>query len=188
MIELVNGLLNVSRVDMGSFAVEPEKIQPLEIIDSVIKELESLIVSKKLKVKTKYETAGATLDTDKKLFRIIVQNLLSNAVKYTSEKGSVVVDVKKVREKITFSIKDSGIGIPKKQQERIFSKLFRAENAVSSVADGTGLGLYVTKAVIEQLGGKIGFESEENVGTTFSFELPIEGAKKKDGNKELSAM
>lgn len=188
MIELVNGLLNVSRIDMGTFAVDPKSVDPLEIIDSVVSELESLIVSKNLIIAKKYEKKIGLLETDQKLLRIVLQNLLSNAVKYTNEKGEVLVSVKKVGEILKFSIKDSGIGIPKSQQERIFSKLFRAENAVASVSDGTGLGLYVTRAVIEQLGGKIGFKSQENKGTTFFFDLPVGGVEKKDGNKELTAM
>lgn len=188
MVELVNGLLNVSRIDMGTFAVDPKSVDPLEIIDSVVNELESLVVSKKLIISKKYEKKIGLLETDQKLLRIVLQNLLSNAVKYTNEKGEVFVSVKKDGNILKFSIKDSGIGIPKNQQERIFSKLFRAENAVASVSDGTGLGLYVSKAVVEQLGGKIGFKSQENKGTTFFFNLPVGGVEKKDGNKELTAM
>jgi PAS domain S-box-containing protein len=187
MIELVNGLLNVSRIDMGTFAIEPEKIDPIVIFDSVLGELEPLIVSKKLKITKTYKTVDAFLNTDKKLLRIVVQNLLSNAVKYTDEKGKVEVSVKKTKTNFEFIVQDSGMGIPKNQQGKIFSKLFRAENAVASVADGTGLGLYVTKAVVEQLGGKITFKSTENKGTTFFFNLPIDGIVKKEGNKELTS-
>jgi signal transduction histidine kinase len=188
MIDLVNALLNVSRIDMGTFAIDPKEFNPLELVESVIGELEFEIVSKKLKIKKNFNAEINSINTDQKLLRIIVQNLLSNAIKYTNEKGKVAIEIKKDGDCLNFSVSDSGIGIPKKQQARIFSKLFRAENAVESVSDGTGLGLYVTKAVVEQLGGKINFKSIEKKGTTFFFSLPIKGIKKKEGNRELSAI
>jgi two-component system sensor histidine kinase VicK len=80
-------------------------------------------------------------------------------------------------------ITDTGYGIPKDQQNKIFSKLFRADNVVGKDTEGTGLGLYIAKSIVEQSGGKIWFESSENKGTTFYVELPIRKAKKQNGTR-----
>jgi len=188
MIDLVNGLLNVSRIDLGTFAIDPKMVYPKHITEVVLRELRPGINSKKLKIEEFYDESVGDLSADPKILKIIIQNLLSNAVKYTPEKGSIKISIVKDGDFILFSVTDSGIGIPKKQQSKIFGKLFRADNAIQSVSsEGTGLGLYVAKAVVEQSGGKIWFESKENKGTTFSFTLPSSGMKKKEGNKELNA-
>jgi signal transduction histidine kinase len=113
--------------------------------------------------------------------------LLSNAVKYTPDNGTVTVSTslrdtdrrgKKVKKQfIEIQIKDTGFGIPSNQQEKIFSKMFRAENAKKNVPEGNGLGLYLVKAIVEHVGGDIWFESEEGSGTTFYILLPIDGMK-----------
>ena len=87
---------------------------------------------------------------------------------------------------ILVKVKDTGYGIPKAQQSKIFKKLFRADNVLDKDCDGTGLGLYIVKAVVEQSGGKIWFESEENKGTTFFATIPLVGMKKKKGVKVLA--
>jgi signal transduction histidine kinase len=113
------------------------------------------------------------LDADK--IRQVFANLLSNAVKYSKKDGKVVVDLKdtRVENKVLITVKDTGLGIPKKQQSRMFEKFFRADNVQTAETEGTGLGLYIAKAIIEGHGGKIWFESEENIGTTFFVELPM---------------
>lgn len=188
MIELVDSLLNVSRIDMGTFSIEPKEVSPVEIAESVLQELASTIKDKQLVIVKKYPKDPIVIEADPKLLRIVIQNLLSNAVKYTLASGKVSIALKAVKGEILFSVKDTGMGIPVAQQSRIFSKLFRAENAIAKVSDGTGLGLYVAKSVIEQSGGKIWFESKENVGTEFSFSLPKEGMRKKEGTRDLNSI
>jgi len=111
--------------------------------------------------------------TDQNQLRIVFQNVISNAVKYTPTGGKIECSIKREGDNFLFSVKDSGIGIPEAQQKRIFEKLFRADNAFSHQPDGNGLGLYAAKATIENLGGKIWFESEEGRGTTFFVTVPI---------------
>jgi len=82
-------------------------------------------------------------------------------------------------------VKDDGMGIPEEQQRSIFQKMFRAENAVQNVPDGTGLGLYIAKAVVEDFGGKIWFESEFGKGATFFVVLPLKGIKPRSGTQTL---
>ncbi|SDE48893.1 hypothetical protein SAMN05421636_105251 [Pricia antarctica] len=98
-------------------------------------------------------------------------NLLGNAVKYSPEDREIDLKVHLTDDKIAFHVKDQGIGIPEKEQKYIFDRYFRAENVLT--AQGTGIGLNIVKGHIENLGGKINFMSKENVGTTFSVELPL---------------
>ena len=86
---------------------------------------------------------------------------------------------------LLIKVKDTGIGIPKEQQDKIFEKLFRADNVKETDTEGTGLGLYVVKSIIENCGGKVWFESKENKGTTFYALMPLHGMEKKEGKKSL---
>ncbi|MBD3251136.1 hypothetical protein GF380_01540, partial [Candidatus Uhrbacteria bacterium] len=103
----------------------------------------------------------------------VLNNLVSNAVKYSKDHGTVQIGCKCSNpDYVTISIKDAGYGIPKRQQHRVFQKFFRADNVVSKIASGTGLGLYIVKAIVEAHGGRIWFDSIEDVGTTFYVSLP----------------
>lgn len=186
MIDLVNGILNVSRLELGTFAVEPEPTNIVDVCESVLAELRPSIMLKKLVVKEKYSKNIPVISADPRLLRIVIQNLLSNATKYTPDGGMISLEIVKKEKDMHVSISDTGFGIPEKQQKMIFTKLFRADNARENVSEGTGLGLYVVKAVVEQFGGKIWFESKENKGTTFYVTIPLEGMKKKEGTKELT--
>jgi PAS domain S-box-containing protein len=198
MIDLVNSLLNVSRLDLGTFMIEPEPIDILAVSKSVLDELRPQIETKKLKIEENYNSdVPNPYPADAKLLRIVFQNLLSNAVKYTPANGSVTVNILPVIKGKTFggqemagdnlalSVADTGMGIPAGQHDKIFSKLFRADNARESESEGTGLGLYMVKSIVEQSGGDAWFESIENKGATFYVILPLIGMKKKVGEKKL---
>jgi signal transduction histidine kinase len=185
MVELVNSLLNLSRLDLGTFTVNPEACDLTEISKNVLKELSSIIKTKKMKIEQDYEKGLKEIKVDKKLTRMIFQNLLTNALKYTPDKGKVSVSIKQEEKNILIEVKDTGYGIPKKDQPKIFGKLFRADN-VKNETDGTGLGLYIVKSILEQSGGRIHFVSEENKGTSFFVKIPLSGMKAKGGTRELS--
>jgi len=189
MIDLVNSLLNVSRIDLGSFAIEPKETDMIEICESVLKELSVKTIEKRQSILKRYEEGFPKMNADPKLMRIIFQNLLSNAVKYTPEEGRISLFVGKSPENpgmMRIEVEDTGIGIPKEAQDKIFSKLFRADNARSMETEGTGLGLYIVKAIAERSDGKVWFVSEENKGTTFFVELPLSGMKRVTGAKDLN--
>ncbi len=187
MIDLVNSLLNVSRIELGTFAIDSVKVDLKQVINGVEKELEQKISSKKLLYKKNIsQKVPKNYIGDKKLLNIIFQNLLSNAVKYTPDKGKINLTVGVKETKLIITVEDTGYGIPKKAQHQIFQKLFRADNIREKDTDGTGLGLYIIKAIVEQSKGKIWFESKENKGTKFFIELPLSGMKKKEGSKPLS--
>ena len=187
MIDLVNDLLNVSRLELGTFSVNPEKVDIVSAAFLAIDEQKQEIKKKKIKIETDFpDQRPLEIDADPKLLHMIFQNLLSNAVKYTHDKGAVKIAVIKKEDFILIKVSDNGIGIPKSQQEKIFTKLFRADNVKGQDVEGTGLGLYIIKSIVEESGGSISFESEENEGTTFTVALPIGGMKKKEGSRELS--
>ncbi len=185
MIDLIMALLNVSRVDLGVFVVEPELVNLEKVVESILKEFDMKIKDKKLKVDVSFGKDLPLISADLKITRMIFQNLLSNAVKYTPNEGSITLNVKKDDFNFIISVADTGYGIPENSQSKIFTKLFRADNARTKDPSGTGLGLYIIKATIEQTGGKIWFDSKENQGSTFYVSIPLNGMKKKEGTKRL---
>jgi PAS domain S-box-containing protein len=197
MVDLVNALLNVSRLDLGTFIIEPQPVDVVSIARSVLGELHPQIMEKGIIMGERYDESFELFQADEKLLRIVFQNLLSNAVKYTPANGRVTFSIRALRKGAHFGGKDlqedslvcfaedSGMGIPVEQQDRIFSKLFRADNARNSETEGTGLGLYIIKSIIDQSGGRIWFESKEDQGTTFYVTFPLSGMKAKDGSKQL---
>ncbi len=185
MVGLVNVFLNVSRIELGTFVIEPEPVNLQEAAQIALKELRLIIREKKIKVTATYDAKLPSILLDPKLINIIFQNLLSNAVKYTPAEGAVSLEVSQDEKNAIIRVSDTGCGIPRNQQAKIFSKLFRADNAASQETEGTGLGLYIVKAIIDRLGGSIRFESEQDKGTTFFVTLPLAGMAKKEGIKTL---
>jgi two-component system sensor histidine kinase VicK len=100
-------------------------------------------------------------------------NLLSNAIKFTPDGGAIDIRLRRHADEARWEIQDTGIGIPASAQERVFEKFYRADNAVKLVPEGTGLGLHLARLILEQLGGRLWFQSEEGRGTTFTFTLPM---------------
>ena len=152
------------------------------IIADCTNEVAPMLKKKEIKLVTKVPDPVPLLTSDPKLIRIIFQNLMTNAVKYTPEKGAVRVTMELSDHQVSITVADTGFGIPKNVQDKVFSKLFRADNIKEREPSGTGLGLYTVKSVVEQLGGSIRFESEQNKGTTFFVILPLKSALPKTSN------
>ncbi|HXK37593.1 MAG TPA: PAS domain S-box protein [Candidatus Paceibacterota bacterium] len=186
MVDLVNALLNTSRIDLGTFAVEPEPVNLVEICESVLLELNPQILERQEKVERNFAGAPATYNGDPKLLRIVFQNLLSNSVKYTQVGGTIGAEINTRGNDLYISIWDNGYGIPKHQQSSMFQKLFRADNVRQKDTEGTGLGMYIIKAIVESAQGKIWFDSEEDKGTKFHVLMPLSGMIKKTGAKGLT--
>jgi len=181
MILLINDLLNVSRIEEGRFQYRFVHMSIEEVVESVIQELFNLI--KKRSIKFVYNVKKGEipkLNFDPQKIRLVVQNLIDNAVKFTPPGGKVTVNLTSDGVDVDFSVTDSGVGIPTTQQNRIFSKFFRADNVVRMQTDGSGLGLFIVKNVIDNHHGRVWFESTEGKGTTFTFSLPIQVVEKKD--------
>ncbi len=172
MIDIVETLLNISRVEIGSINIDAKEVSVPQIVDSILLELSAGIDTKKLNVVKDYNGYMVSTKTDPKLLRIVIQNLISNAIKYTPENGTVKISLLELPGERRISVSDTGIGIPEADKEKIFTKLFRAENArLQSEGQGTGLGLYLVKSIIESMGGNIGFTSEVNKGSVFSIKF-----------------
>ncbi len=186
MVELVNSLLNVSRIDLGTFAIDPVPMKFSVVADEVLVELLPQITAKHINLTKSYDPALPPVKADPKLVRIIFQNLLSNAIKYTGPNGSISLAIKKEGENVLLRVVDTGYGIPSAVQNKIFTKLFRADNIRDKEAEGTGLGLYLVKAVVEASSGRVWFESLEGKGSTFFVTLPLTGMVKKEGAKGLN--
>ncbi len=185
MIDLVNSLLDVSRLEVGKLAGKPVSTDITALIDSLQKELAVGIREKHLEFVANLRPVPQVV-ADPKQLRMIIQNLMSNAVKYTPAKGSVSVtlrpakaaDLAKANLHSTgqhwyFSVQDTGYGIPKDAQPKIFAKLYRADNVQRLNVEGTGLGLYIVKEIVEKMGGRVWFESTEGAGTTFYVVAPL---------------
>jgi len=179
MIDLVNALLDVSKIELGTLAVEPVLTDFRAVADSVLQELTPAIESKNLNIERVYDAKLPSVKVDQKLLRIIFQNLLSNATRYIDLGGTVKVKLSKQGTDLLIVIQDNGYGVPAHQQKKLFTKLFRGDNAREKEVDGTGLGLYIVKSIIERVNGSIRFESKEGLGTTFWVTLPLSGMTKK---------
>jgi len=173
MARLVSDLLDVARIDQGKLMLRHDKIDLFAVVDEVIETLDPLVQAKNLQVVFKKCRHECLLSGDAEKLRLAVENLISNAVKYTNNKGKIEIKIEKDGQDLIFSIQDNGVGIPASQQKMVFNKFFRSDNVIRYQTEGTGLGLYIAKNIVEQSGGKIWFQSEEGSGTTFSFSLPI---------------
>jgi len=174
MIGLINDLLNVTRIEEGRYLYQPVLTDLEPVVQSVINSYKEEIEKRKIKFEFKKpEKKLPKVLIDVENMKIAISDLLDNAIRYTPAGGIVTISLNCGKKEIEVWVKDSGIGIPKGQQDRVFTKFFRGANAVKMETEGTGLGLYITKNIIEAHGGKIWFESEEGKGTTFYFTIPI---------------
>jgi len=175
MIDLVNDLLNITRIEEGRYLYKPILTDIESVVQFVINSYKEEIKKRKIKFefkKPEKKLPQITVDVEK--IKLAIQNLFDNAIRYTQPGGTVTVSLTHGKKEIEFQIQDSGVGIPKDQQERAFTKFFRGVNVVRMETEGTGLGLFITKNIIEAHGGKIWFKSEEGKGSTFFFSLPVE--------------
>ncbi|MFC1595121.1 ATP-binding protein, partial [Patescibacteria group bacterium] len=192
MIKLVNDLLNVSRLETGKLKVDPKSVQLEDFVQGIMDDVLPLVNKKKCKIAlNKPQQLLPSVPIDTTLLGQVIHNLLTNAIRYSvNKKCGIVVALGygKGRSKsdIIISVQDNGIGIPKKVQPRIFDKFFRADNATKFDPEGSGLGMYVAKMIMEVSGGKIWFESREGKGTTFYVAIPAMGMKQRAGIRTLA--
>lgn len=187
MIALVNLLLQIARVDAGRIRVEPAPIDLKKVAEEIVAEIAVQLEAKSNKVKISSKPAKLPLvQLDKEVIWQIILNLLTNANRYSGPKAVINVQILDKGGFLEFSVKDNGIGIPKSQQDQIFKKFFRADNAFKRVPEGSGLGLSLVKSLVDAFGGKVWFETEEGKGTTFFFTVPKSGMIAKTGEVSLA--
>lgn len=172
MNELINLLLNVSRIEGGNITLNIKRHSLNQLLHELKKELTLQAREKEISLDFKIPKTDIHVRTDNLIVKEVLTNLITNAVKYTPEGGTVTIRLRAKENSAVFAVSDSGIGIPKYSQDHIFSKFFRAQNVMRTETTGSGLGLYLVKGLVDNLGGTIWFKSEENVGSTFYLELP----------------
>ncbi len=196
MASLVSALLDVSRLELGGFTMGHQQTDMKQAVADVWTDYAPRIKQNGVQVRTECApSVFARLDA--KYVRMVVQNLLSNAIKYTPDGGTVQVHVDLVSAGGAFggrafqtpvvglSVEDTGYGIPLEAQGHIFEKMFRADNVREKIQDGTGLGLYIVKSIVDHAGGSVWFASEENKGTTFYVVLPAAPVSKTGSKRTL---
>jgi signal transduction histidine kinase len=174
MIRFVTDLLSISRIESGRLEYNFVPVNLQHIAESVL--LDVYPLSNHKQVFVTFRGKGLTLPTvaaDTEKIRAVFQNLLENSIKYTPSGGHVTLDIRNKGGEVLVSVSDDGAGIPKDEQKNIFKQFYRAPSAVKMQAEGSGLGLYLAKAIVEGHGGKIWFESEKGKGTTFYFTIPV---------------
>lgn len=174
MVELIDDLLIVSRIEQGRLPIRNKKFNLRKLTEEQVSRYKVFAEASHIKLSLYVEESLPGVFADPSLLKLVIENLIDNAIRYTKGGGKVTIGIKKKSNKnILFSIRDSGVGIPRKEQRYIFQKFFRAENALRNRTKGSGLGLYVCRTIIEKSGGQIWFNSQEEKGTTFHFTLPI---------------
>lgn len=179
MVYLISDLLDVSRLKTGKFLIEARPVYLPDVITSELEQLKEEALAKKIKIKFKKPDKLAYLQLDENKIRQVIMNFTDNAIYYTPTGGKIEVSLKEKDDNVIFTVTDSGIGVPENEQHKLFAKFYRAENARKMRPDGTGLGLFMAKKVIDAQGGSIVFESKEGKGSSFGFEFPINKLKVK---------
>lgn len=179
IIRLINEMLVVTRIESGKMSYNFTFIHIEDLIDSCLEDFRRQAENRKIDLRfidPSTKLPYINIDPDK--IRAVLQNLIENAFYYTKDGGYIKIDVTVLDKMVKVSVSDNGIGIPEKQQPGIFNKFFRADNALKARTDGSGLGLFVSKNIVEKHNGSIGFESKEGQGTTFYFTIPYVEDKK----------
>jgi two-component system, OmpR family, sensor histidine kinase VicK len=191
LLKRIEDLLNIAKMEEGQFGYKFEDTDPVDFLGNVLADV--LPAARKVGVKIYFDRPGAALPhlmIDPRRLSLAIVNILENAVRYNVENGEVVVkiDVMPGKPFLEVSIKDTGIGIPSEAMEKLFTKFYRASNAMKAQTEGSGLGLYLAKSIISAHGGEIWADSELNRGTTIHFALPTDSnllPKHESGMEEL---
>ena len=184
MNNLIDSLLHAARLECEEIVPRKRAVEINTMIKDLTKELKLSAQEKDITISANIPKNKVILNTDAVLLNVVLQNLCSNAVKYTKIGGAVEVHIETEDTFAIISIHDNGIGIPKKDISRIFQRLFRASNVLKMDTDGNGLGLYITKMVLDSLGGKITVESTEGKGSVFIVKMPLKKRKAASGKRK----
>lgn len=169
----INSLFDVSRIEDKKLEIKLDPVSLENVIAGVLKDLSRWIAANNCEVFFERPKKLPKVLTDPIRIREAIQNFISNAAIYKEIKGKVRISLKQKGKEVIFSCQDNGIGIPKEDFKKVFNKFYRSEKSMTLDPSGTGLGLFICKAIVELSGGKIWFESKEGKGTTFYFTLPV---------------
>ena len=179
---LVNDLLNISRIESGRMVLAPRATSVEDVVNQVIKAMGARLAEEGSTLKSEVPPALPPVVVDPDRMVQILTNLVANACQYTPAGGEVVVSASVHGDEVHILVRDTGIGIPQEDQDKVFSRFFRVDTPMVQESPGTGLGLSIVRALVEMGGGRVWVESELGEGSTFTFTLPVAGS---DDRREL---
>ncbi len=170
LLELIGEILDLTKIEAGELTLNIERFQLAEIVDEIISSIKTLVEQKKHEIKYDVEP-GLTVAADRLRVRQCLNNLLSNAVNFTPDGGRITLSAHDRDGMTEVSVKDNGIGIPQDEQDVIFQPFYRVDTTFNPDVISTGLGLTITKRLVENMGGEISVKSEPGKGSEFRFTL-----------------
>jgi len=176
LLSLINDILDLSKVEAGKMELEVSGVKIVDLLQNsliMIKE-KALAHGINLEVQTAQDIEALEIMGDERRLKQVIFNLLSNAAKFTPDGGAIKVEVRKEGKQLIISVSDTGIGMTPQEQKKLFQAFYQASGGIKDKTPGTGLGLVITKAIVEKHGGRIWVESEGlNKGSRFTFTLSI---------------
>lgn len=173
MILIVNSILEMNRIESERLVLRRDIFSLNELTSETLKKFERYARACNIRFEFSPALSLPNLAADKERMRTVLKTLVDNAIRYTPNSGVIKVTIEPAPSVITWKIKDEGAGIPLAEQRYIFQKFFRAKNIIGQQTHGSGIGLYIAKAVIEASGGTMGFRSQEGKGSEFYFTMPL---------------
>lgn len=173
MVGLISDFLNVSRLQTGRFTVEKAPFDLSATVEQEVRDLRLIAANHAITLRLNIKGQGFGVVGDEAKIRQVIMNFVDNAIYYSPANSTIVINLERVNEEAAMTVVDTGIGVPKDEQSRLFNKFFRAQNARKQRPDGTGVGLFLARRVISAHAGTLIFSSEEGKGSTFGFRLPL---------------
>ena len=172
-IKILDDLLNMVHIEQGTYLSEKKAVDIEKLFKNSLNFFKKDIKKKEIEFEIKVQKNFPKIKADQEKIQMAINNIFENAVKYTLKKGKIIISLKYDKKEIKICVRDSGVGIPFNQQYRVFSKFFRGVNAITIDTEGTGLGLFIARNIIEAHNGTIWFKSQQGKGSEFHFTLPI---------------
>ena len=169
---ILEDVLTVGRLESGKYRADKESVSILPILNSAINTMRPMAELRNIKINVRVGENTSTLCGPQNAFTHIFNNIISNAVKFSHPNGEIEVGISKIGNEMLITVRDHGIGIPPEDLPHITSRFFRGTNASEMEIPGSGIGLYIIKSIIEELGGKLNIQSQANDGTTISILIP----------------
>jgi signal transduction histidine kinase len=173
LIVLVNDLLSVSRLEGGRMIGTPARCNLAALLQDVLDDIQPVVRKSEHRLEATGLGTEQAVMGDAQMLRQVLQNLVSNAIKYTPQGGHIHVDISNDGAEVRCAVTDTGIGVPEEARSRLFEKFFRAENVSKVETEGTGLGLYIVRLIVERAHGRIWFEPADSGGSRFLIALPL---------------
>ena len=183
LLELVNDVLDLSKIEAGRMELSYDRFSVLSAVKEVHNVIRSLSERRDIDLAIDVSPENLEVRADKSKFKQVLYNLLSNAIKFTAQGGRVWVTARRRKDRVIVDVGDTGVGIPREHHGRIFDEFYQLDTMTTRQVEGTGLGLSLTRRLVELHGGRITLESEPGKGSVFTFTLPISGIETSNGHR-----